>query len=186
MTEIWKDAVGHDGYQVSNLGNVRGVDRMARCKGGFRLVKGKIIAPQKVKSTGYTQVDLNSRRISVHRLVAMTWCSGYFEGAVVDHINGVRDDNRTENLEWVTSSVNQRRSYQNGRVPHTRGKFSSAHGTSKPVISVRICDGSVSYWPSAMDAVRAGFDSSSISRCCAGKYKSHKGHTWRFGDEVAA
>lgn len=44
---------------------------------------------------------------SVHRLVALNFVPGYFDGAEVDHINAVRDDNRKENLRWVTPAENK-------------------------------------------------------------------------------
>ena len=47
------------------------------------------------------------KRKSVHRLVALNFVSGYFDGAEVDHINSARDDNRKENLRWVTPSENK-------------------------------------------------------------------------------
>ena len=45
---------------------------------------------------------------SVHRLVALNFVPGFFEGAEVDHINAIRDDNRKDNLRWVTPRQNKR------------------------------------------------------------------------------
>ena len=47
------------------------------------------------------------KRKPVHRLVALNFVPGYFDGAEVDHINSARDDNRKENLRWVTPSENK-------------------------------------------------------------------------------
>lgn len=186
MTEVWRDIPGLAGYQASNEGRVRSLDRMVRCKNGERLHKGRVLTPFYAKSTGYLQLHILGRRHSVHRLVAHTWCDRYFEGAWVDHKNGQRDDNHPQNLEWVTASENSRRSFKNGRETHWRGKFSGDHATSKAVESVNLSTGAIKVWASAMDAVRAGFDSSSISRCCNGKVKTHKGHAWRFHEARAA
>lgn len=183
-SELWKDIPGEPHYQASDLGRIRSHDRTVRCKNGYRSVKGKILSPFDVKSTGYRQVDIRGKRKYVHRLVAMAWCDGYFHGACVDHINAVRSDNRAANLRWVTMSENQRHSYSLGRVTPTKGVFSGKHPTSKAVISLCLSTKTEKFWPSAMDAVRAGFDSSSISRCCSGKVNTHKGHSWRFANEA--
>lgn len=45
----------------------------------------------------------------VHQFVAIAWLDGYFEGAVVDHLNGNKADNRPNNLEWVSLELNSKR-----------------------------------------------------------------------------
>lgn len=174
MTEDWKDVAGYEGaYQVSSNGRIRSLL-------GSR---PRIMTPFTAHTTGYLQIDLRKTRHSVHRLVAIAWCGGHFDGAHVDHVNGIRDDNRAENLEWVTPSENVRRGYKNGRISPTLGKFSGEHNASKPVIATCIETGEETYFASAMDAVRQGFDSSAISRCCHGQNRFHNGHYWRFGDQ---
>ena len=60
---------------------------------------------------GYLSVQLYSEKtkkkhFSVHRLVALAFVNGYFEGAVVNHKNENKLDNRAENLEWITTREN--------------------------------------------------------------------------------
>ena len=59
---------------------------------------------------GYVRVRLrkNDRSfdVAVHRLIAREFVSGYFDGAVVNHINGVKNDNQPVNLEWTTQKRN--------------------------------------------------------------------------------
>jgi len=182
MTEEWRDIPGIPDYQASNLGGVRGMGRLVRVRGGYRRIKPCVLSCFPAKATGYPQVDIRKVRHSVHRLVALAWCEGYFEGAVVDHLNGVRSDNRAENLEWVTYSENSRRGFQMGRVNPFQGAFSAEHPASKPVSATCIKTGAKRVYQSAMDAVREGYDSSSISRCCHGENAYHKGHYWAFCD----
>lgn len=99
--EIWKDIDDYYGrYQVSTNGNVR------RClkNGTYKPMKQQYIR-------GYKTVHLSwsneAKVIQVHRLVAKAFIPNPCELPQVDHINRVRDDNRIDNLRWVTRSENQ-------------------------------------------------------------------------------
>ena len=60
------------------------------------------------KSNGYLYVTVHGRRYLVHRVV-MLMCYGFYgEGLEVDHINHVRNDNRLDNLRFVTHGENMR------------------------------------------------------------------------------
>ena len=57
--------------------------------------------------TGHWQIKFNGKQLLCHRLVMQL--SGHDQPSInheVDHINGVRSDNRIENLRWVTRSRN--------------------------------------------------------------------------------
>ena len=113
--EIWKEIKGYEGYyEVSNLGNVRSLDRyVCRSDGVMQLRKGRIKA-QTPSPDGYMTVSLNkdgiNRKERVHRLVAEEFVDGFFEGSVIDHLDGDRTNNRFDNLEWVTQTENVKRS----------------------------------------------------------------------------
>lgn len=122
MKEIWKDIKDFEGiYQVSNLGNVRSLDRKVFNKGNNSWCnkKGRILKPTKDKG-GYLYVGLHDKEnaktssVKIHRLVAFAFCIGYEYGLEVNHKNGNRQDNRSENLEWVTRSQNIRDIYKRG------------------------------------------------------------------------
>lgn len=102
MTEIFKDVPNYEGiYKVSNLGNVKS------------LKWNKEIIMKQGISSRYLAVNLRKENISkiyrVHVLVAMTFLNYKPNGKqdfVIDHKNGVRTDNRLENLQIVTQREN--------------------------------------------------------------------------------
>jgi stalled ribosome rescue protein Dom34 len=111
MLEIWKDVLGYEThYQVSNMGRVRGKERIAPCKGGTRKVKEK----QKklfINKSGYqiTTLSLDSKlaTFTVHQLVAMTFLPGFVKGTEINHIDGDKTNNQVTNLEVSNASHNQ-------------------------------------------------------------------------------
>lgn len=104
MSEIWKDIEGHEGvHQVSNLGNIRSIDHIDK---NHRHRKSKILKPRLTRK-GYLQVILRSYKpLYIHRAVAMAFVPGYFDGAQVNHKDENKQNNRWDNLEWVTPSYN--------------------------------------------------------------------------------
>lgn len=106
MNEIYKDIGGYYGdYQISNLGNVKSFKKTER------LLKFGINA------TGYYHVGLSYNGLvkyhNVHRLVAETFIPNSNSKQCINHINGIKTDNRIENLEWCSYSENNQHSYDN-------------------------------------------------------------------------
>ena len=96
--EIFKDIKGYPGYQISNMGRVWSTKR------------NRYMKPVP-NNNGYLQIKLiaaNGKRKGelVHRLVALHFIDNPEGKAEVNHINHIRDDNRVENLEWVSKSEN--------------------------------------------------------------------------------
>lgn len=69
-------------------------------------------------SNGYmrTQIWINnkSKNFTQHRLIAAYFIDNPLNKKQVNHINGIKHDNRLENLEWVTQSENAKHSFANG------------------------------------------------------------------------
>ena len=126
ITEEWKPIAGYEGlYEVSNLGNVRSYQNF-----GYGLKKDpKMITPT-INKYGYLGITLckntKHRYKTIHRLVAETFIKNDDRSLQIDHINGVKTDNRVFNLEWVTPKENTLRSVKLGLKP-----CGEKHGNSK-------------------------------------------------------
>lgn len=115
MKETYKKVKGFEkSYEVSNLGNVRSIDRYVRNQYGIVFRKGVQIKPH-IDKDGYLRVNLCKNNISrttrVHILVAKAFLKNPEEKLIVNHKNSIRTDNRSKNLEWVTSSENNFHTY---------------------------------------------------------------------------
>ena len=114
IQEIWKDVVGWEGfYLVSNLGNIRSLDRMigGSSSPNGRLKKGRLrkllIMDGKYISINLTDVkNKKSTRNSVHVFVAQAFIENPLNKPCVNHIDGNKHNNHVSNLEWCTYKEN--------------------------------------------------------------------------------
>lgn len=103
--EIWKDIQGYDGYyQVSNLGRVKSLSRDVFYGMGYYLKKEKILKPT-MRKDGYQVVGFyieNIRKLFlIHRLVATAFVKNLFNKEKVIHIDFIKHNNNSNNLEWT-------------------------------------------------------------------------------------
>lgn len=119
-TEIWKTVAGYEGlYEVSSFGRVKSLSRFANSKSGQRRVK-EIILKYSLRG-GYPSVRLSKEGVkkaaTIHSLVAVAFLGHTPSGHtfVVDHINGIKIDNRVENIRIVTSRFNVAMGTRNDR-----------------------------------------------------------------------
>jgi hypothetical protein len=80
-------------------------------------------------TNGYmkTQIWLNgkAKNITQHRILAKYFIKNDLNKNQVNHINGIKHDNRIENLEWVTQSENSIHSFANGLQKVTKPNMMS-------------------------------------------------------------
>jgi len=133
MEEIWKETHISPFYQVSNLGNVRSVDRFVkgRIEGfpAFRI--GKLLKPA-ISKTGYPRVllmfDGIRKNISVHRLVAIAFIENELNKETVNHIDGNKLNNCVSNLEWASVKENNNHARRLGLNVAKSGKECHTYG----------------------------------------------------------
>lgn len=143
MQEIWKDINGYEGlYQISNLGNVRSMDRIVTYSNGKKVkTKGKLLKPT-IKKNGYCYVSLSKNgekpKYDVHRLVAKAFLDNPCGYPVVNHIDGCKTNNMVSNLEWTTYEENIKHAFKNGLNKGTRGSINGqAILTESDVIQIK-------------------------------------------------
>lgn len=170
--EEWRDVVGYEGiYQVSNLGNVRSLDRID-CANPPRHRKGSVLKQRKCPN-GYLKVtlykDKTPKQINVHRLVIETFVGA--SNLQVNHKNEDKSDNRLSNLEYMT------------------GRDNTRYSCCKPVESYDLRTGkAIKKYDGMVDAERDGHDGGAISNVCLRKkgFLSHHGMGWRFQSQEDA
>lgn len=132
-SEIWLDIKGYEGhYQVSSFGRVKSLARVVECRKDVFVNKKEKFLSDWDCGKGYRKVKLSKdgieKSIRVHRLVAKTFLSNPEAKSEVNHINGIKNDNRLENLDWCTSSENTIHALNNKLKISQKG---SEHGMSK-------------------------------------------------------
>lgn len=168
MSEVWKDIKGYEGkYQVSNRGKIRSLVH------GNRIRKTVINNRDK-----YEYVSLFSNKVhthKVHRLVAEAFIPNPEHKPQVNHINGNKQNNHVENLEWVTAKENNRHAIVTGLRKKNNSKIVNQYDLNGNFIK---------NWHSIRTIEKElKIANSSITACCKGKLKTAGGFTWRYYNE---
>lgn len=120
LEEVWKPIPNFPNYEASSLGRIRSITHSTVQNNPYGnkqicTYKGKILnqLPHYGKSP-YLSVNLAGKRRSVHRLVCSAFHQNIENKRCVNHIDGNKQNNKADNLEWVTDSENHIKAYEIG------------------------------------------------------------------------
>jgi hypothetical protein len=160
---------------IKNLSKIKGFKKYSdySVTSGGNIISHKFGRDKVLKKSdcgkGYLMVSLhyhgNRKTVRINIIVAMAFCEGYLPELEVDHINEIKTDNRSENLQYLTHKKNIQKS------------------KNIQVIQLTLDNKVVKKWDSAAQAERqGGFDHSHISKVCRGVNKTHANYKWKYAE----
>jgi len=126
MDKIWKRIPGYSLYEVSNYGEIKTFNW--KNSGTQRVMRPAMDNSGYLRTMLKRDSDGKIHTVKVHRMVALAFLENPENKSQVNHINGIRNDNRLINLEWVTHSENAKHSFIIG--------LSSNKGENNPCASL--------------------------------------------------
>lgn len=140
-------------------------------------ITGKELSPRVQQGYKHVTIYINKKPKScrVHRLVATAFIPNIENKPYVNHLNGIRSDNRVENLEWVTPSENTQHAVDTGLFKPTR---------EKQVVQYSLNGDKIAIYRSISEAARRTNSSvEKIVSCCQFIRKTHNEYQWRYKED---
>ena len=160
--EEWRDIVGYPNYSISSYGRVYSHKR-------------NIILVPFYDNWGYPRVTLNNEygpcTKSIHKLVANAFIPNIHNKPEINHIDGDKDNNRYDNLEWVTRSENELHAFRTGL--NRRDLYEAG----RPKRKVMITETGQTFDSIHSCANELRCTDSNVVACLTGRTKTCKGYT---------
>lgn len=186
MEEMWKDVKGFEGiYQISNLGRLKVLKRKIFNEKYFGNVKWvekkeKIMKPSN-DTKGYLHTVLtdnngNKKAVKIHRLVAQAFIPNPQNKPQINHIDGNKENNNVNNLEWCTNDYNIKHSWKIG----LRSKKTYTN-IMKKINQYDLEGNFIKQWNCAKDIEQQlGISINMIRRCCKGERNKTHNYIWKY------
>lgn len=179
MKEIWRDIPGFDGYQASNLGNIKSLEKEVWNAHQMVARPEKILKPFSDKK-GYLRVKLykNGSHYTkkIHRLVALAFIPNPEGKPEVNHEDGNKTNNRINNLSWATKKENIQHAFKNELIKIKKGKDNKL---SKKVCQYDLQGNFIKKWDCVSQAERE-LKIRNISMVCYWKRNRAGNWIWRY------
>lgn len=168
--EVWESVKGFASrYVISNKGRIASI----LTNGKYKILKHKIT------QWGYHSIGLydgnreyKKKFYMIHRLVALAFIKNLNNYPQVNHIDGNKNNNCVENLEWCTASQNILHSFRIGLKNMDR--------CFKPIIQYDKDHNFIKRWPSIKAATLNGYEISGIHKALNKTSKHYKGYIWEY------
>lgn len=175
MEELWKDIRGYEGlYQVSTTGKIKSLNYNHR----------KIEKKRKLDKSnkGYLCVllckDGIHKKRSVHRIVAETFIPNQRNLPQVNHIDGNKENNCVNNLEWCTNGYNEKHAY---KLRLKKKNYGKKNGMAKSVIQYDLDNNFIAEYQTINEAhQKTKIAVDTIIRSCKNKTKRHNKFIFKY------
>lgn len=163
MQETWKEIKGFNDYHISSDGKIRKHDKT---------IKKYIKTDGYVQCTLYKSKDKTIYKKYIHRLVAEAFIPNPNNYPCVNHKNGIKTDNRVENLEWCTYSQNMTHAVATNLL---RKRYGQENKLSKEYVELDENYNFIrEFTGSREENKKLGYSKDTIQRCARGKtLKTH-------------